>query len=185
MKTEVCSTLSELREKLGKFNGTPLQKEFLECDSVSGGIPRGVICEIMGSARTEWVLRLLKQNSHLTTFWAEEKLTVFPTAIQQRGVDLDRILMAEVHENLFPALRKALKSRLFDCVVLPGVIEEVKVLKALQLFARESNTCVFFLSEKVRNAWAIPFQIQVEWMPGMELILTQVLKSKFSQERQA
>jgi hypothetical protein len=140
-----------------------------------------VICEITGSARTEWTLRLLKQNPSLNTFWAEEKLTILPTAIHQRGIDLTQILLAETGDLLFQTLRKALKSKLFDCVVLPGVIHEIKILKALQLFARESNAAVFFLSKAQKNAWAIPFQLQAEWNPEKDVILTTVLKTKFSQ----
>src|SRR5689334_20263017 len=87
--------LSDLREKLGQLKGTLAPKEFLPCDTVPTGVPRGVICEITGSARTEWILRLLKQHPDLITFWAEEKLSILPTAIHQRGIDLNRILIAE------------------------------------------------------------------------------------------
>ena len=154
--------LAEIREKLAQWNGIP-KREFLDCDTVPGGVPRGVICEITGSARTEWMISLLRQNPPLQTFWIEEQLTILPTAIQQRGVDLSRILMAEAGDRLFQALRKALRSRLFDCVVLPGAIDEVKMLKALQLFARESNATVFFLSKVSMHTWSIPFQLTANW----------------------
>ncbi len=177
------SKLSEIREKLAQFQGNLQPVEFLLCDTVPGGIPRGVICEVTGTARTEWLLRFLKQNPSLSTFWAETALTILPTAIQQRGIELDRILIAETGEKLFQTLRKALKSKLFDCVVLPGTIEETKIIKALQLFARESNACVFFLSRTVKNAWAIPFQLEANWNRSSESgpdISIQIIKSKFS-----
>ena len=172
-------SLIELREKLGKRMES---REFLICDSIPGGVPRGVICEVVGSARTEWTLNLLKQNPSLNTFWAEEQLTLLPTAVQQRGVELSRILMAEAGDQLFQSLRKALRSHLFDCVVLPGAIHEVKMLKALQLFARESNSAVIFLSKNAKQAWAIPFQVSVNWLPrGGDILYTvEILKSKFS-----
>lgn len=191
--------LSELREKLAQWNGIQ-EREFLSCDTVPGGVPRGVICEITGSARTEWIIHLLRQNPSLSTFWIEEQLSILPTAIQQRGVDLSRILMAEAGDLLFQALRKALRSKLFDCVVLPGAIEEVKMLKALQLFARESNATVFFLSKVPRHAWAIPFQIVVNWntLPSLRVSENQLswasqsappysvelIKTKFSRSEQ-
>ncbi len=172
--------LAEIREKLTQWNGIQ-KREFLNCDTVPGGVPRGVICEITGSARTEWILRLLQQNPSLHTFWIEEQLTILPTAMQQRGVDLSRVLIAEAGDRLFQALRKALRTKLFECVVLPGAIEEVKMLKALQLFARESNATVFFLSKVPMHAWAIAFQLSADWNhPGVHTYSVEVIKSKFT-----
>lgn len=179
MERKERPNLVEIREKLGLLKGIE-KKEFLICDSVSSGVPRGVICEVTGTARTEWILSLLKQNSDLNTFWVEDQLTILPTAIHQRGVELSRILMAEAGNKLFQTLRKALRSQLFECVVVPGAIEEVKMLKALQLFARESNAAVFFLSKVAKHAWAIPFQITVNWNEGANQYRVEVLKSKFS-----
>jgi hypothetical protein len=176
--------LTELRERLG-MNGFVEKRDYLNCQTVPEGVPRGVICEIVGSARTEWILSLLKENPSLYIFWAEEKLTILPTAIHQRGIELDRILIAETGEKLFQALRKALKSKLFDCIVLPGAIIEIKMLKALQLFARESNSCVFFLSKTPQCAWAIPFQLEAEWTLELQSISIKVLKAKFSQVENA
>lgn len=169
----------ELAERLNlsPFGGE--QREFLKCTSVEGGVPRGVICEITGTARTAWVLDLLVSNPELSTFWAEDRFTILPTAIHQRGVDLSRVLMAETGEKLFPALRKALQAKLFDCVVLPGAIEEVRMLKAVQLFAREARACVFFLSKEPKSAWAIPFQLRARWRPGGRSYVVELLKSKF------
>ena len=172
--------LVEIRNKLSQFSRNE-KREFLICDSVPGGVPRGVICEVTGSARTEWLLRLLKQNPNLNIFWIEDQLTLFPTAIQQRGVELSRILIAETGDKLFQTLRRGLQSRLFDCIVLPGVFEEVKKLKTIQLFARESNTLVFFLSKVEKDAWAIPFQITANWSPATNCYTVEILKSKFTQ----
>jgi len=213
-------SLLELREKLSHFQrglkavnsnsdssgftAMHVEQEFLECQKIPGGVPRGVICEITGTARTEWMISLLCENPKLITFWIEDRLSILPTAMHQRGVDLSRILIAEAGDKLFQALRKALRSQLFDCVVLPGIVEDMKMLKALQLFARESNAAVFFLSQVAKNAWAIPFQISVNWEqakwvnPGDEgrsLPLldapqggkdysVQILKSKFSRSQE-
>lgn len=189
--TAARPTVSQMREKLGQLKTplTPLSaREYLACTSLPGGVPRGVICEATGSARTEWTVQLLKQNPALTVFWAEPKLSILPTALHQRGIHLERVLLAETGDKLFPVLRKALKSKLFDCVVLPGAIHEVKILKALQLFARESNACVLFLSKVPKNAWAIPFQLEATWDPGQQAqtqqtqLVARVLKTKFNHE---
>ena len=170
--------LAEIRERLKQLKGLE-KREFFICDSVPSGVPRGVICEVTGSARTQWILHLLKQNPSLNTFWVEGQLTILPTSIHQRGVELSRILIAEAGDKLFQTLRKALRSKLFDCVVLPGAIDEVKMLKALQLFARESNASIFFLSKIAKHAWAIPFQIDVNWIEIENQYTVEVLKSKF------
>lgn len=174
--------IDELRERLAQFKAGRDELEFLHCSNVAGGIPRGVISEITGSARTEWVLRFLKENPTLITFWLEESFTILPTAIHQRGIDLQRILMAEAGPLLFQTLRKALKSKLFNCVVLPGVTagaaDETKILKALQLFARESNAVVLFLSKRPKSAWAIPFQLEATWDQNNDSLSVSILKSK-------
>src|SRR3954469_21692769 len=100
-------SLIEIREKLHTLGCGLEQRDFLNSQTVPGGVPRGVICEITGTARTEWVITLLNENPELMTFWVEEKLSILPTAIHQRGVDLSRILLAEAEDKLFQALRKA------------------------------------------------------------------------------
>lgn len=174
-------SLQELREKWGITSALERDgADVIPCRSLARGVPRGVISEITGTARTEWMTSLLAENNELVTFWAEEKLTLLPTALQQRGVELSRVLMAETGGRLFQTIRKALKSKLFDCVILPGAIEEIKMLKALQLFARESNACVFFLSKQEQSAWAIPFQVHVDWLDGCHEYKARVVKSKLS-----
>jgi hypothetical protein len=172
--------ITEIRLKLGQFQSGTQEKDFAPCEGIPQGVPRGVLCDITGPARTEWILKFLINNKTLNTFWAEEQLTLFPTALQQRGIDLNKILMVETDKNLFKALRKALKSKLFDCIVLPGSIHDTKMLKALQLFARESNAFVFSLSKETKTAWSIPFQIEAEWAPNQRNLVVHVLKSKFS-----
>lgn len=180
--------LSEIREKLGRIHGIE-KRDFLKCNTVPHGIPKGTLCEITGSARTEWILDLFKQNPDLNIFWVEDQLTLLPTALEQRGINLSRILLAEAGDKLFQTLRKGLRSHLFDCIVLPGAIHEIKVLRALQLFSRESNTTVFFLSKVAKNAWAISLQLNVNWSVSLlknelfshsELYTVEITKSKFS-----
>lgn len=178
MATDSRPDLEEIRKKLGQYFIADTTREFLDCDTVPGGVPKGVLCEIVGTARTEWILRLLRQNPSLNIFWAEEKLTLFPTALEQRGFDLRRILIAETQGMLFQTLRRVLKSKVFDCVILPGTIQEVKKLKALQLFAREANAGVFFLSKYPKNAWSVLFQLEANWDSSCNSISVRLIKSK-------
>jgi hypothetical protein len=180
--TKSTLSLSEIKEQL---KGTVTRSgELLGSSSLLsaglGGIPKGILCEITGSARTEWVLSFLAENDGLKIFWCEERLSILPTAIHQRGVNLKNILIAEAGTKLFQTTRKALRSKLFDCLVLPGAIHEVKMLKALQLFARESNACVLFLSNAPQAAWAIPLQLRINWSVDSKKYAVEILKSKVS-----
>ena len=56
----------------------------------------------------------------------------------------------------------------------------MKRLKALQLFARESDACVSFLSKVAKNSWAIPFQISAYWTEGAKEYQVDILKAKMS-----
>lgn len=179
----VRPSLFEIRKRLGLVD---LEKRhFLECPSVPGGVPRGVICEVVGTAKTEWLISLLISNPQLNVFWAESKWTLLPTAMQQRGLDLRRILLAETGGKTLQAVRKALRSKIFDCVILSGEIKETRMLKALQLFARESHAAVFFVSHVAKQAWAIPFQIQVDWVQGSSVFQVHILKTKFTHTGEA
>jgi len=174
--------LTELKERIGHLHGKVEKREFLSCKNVFGGVPRGVLCEVSGSARTAWLLDFLIENPTHSTFWAEEKLTILPTAIHQRGIRLPQILFAETGEDkLFQTIRKALRENIFSFLVLPGSIVETKLLKSLQLLAREKDRCVIFLSKSPKTAWAIPFQVRADWCPGGKSYEVEILKSKFSQ----
>lgn len=182
--------LQEVKERLRAMEGglSAEATESFRSHSIPGGITRGVLCEVTGSARTEWMIDFLKENSEekshnksnqdrckqdkgLSALWVEEQLTLLPTALEQRGVALSRVLFVEAGGDVFRAVRKGLKSSLFSVVVLPGESiqvarsgEEIKFFKALQLLCRESGATVFFLSKEPRTAWAIQLQLKVDWV---------------------
>ena len=47
-------------------------------------------------------------------------------------------------------------------VSLPGVFDDEKTYRTLQLFTEESNACTFILSEEKHTAWPIAVQLSVE-----------------------
>ena len=149
-----------LRTLIGEVTGHA-QKEFFRADGVPGGIPRGGLVEICGSRKTEWVIQFLRANESLQAFWLEKEQSVLPTAIQQRGVSLERLTFGVV-EELYPAVRRVIQSQLFETVVVPSVFEELRVLKALQLLAEKANTTVFLLAKKPRAAFPISVQLEVK-----------------------
>ncbi|RYZ63991.1 MAG: hypothetical protein EOP09_16695, partial [Proteobacteria bacterium] len=112
------AAILELRDLIAQKEGRHA-RERLPSRSLTVGIPRGAIVELSGTAKIEWVLEFLKDNPSLKVFWAESQFTLLPTAIHQRGVDPSRILFADCGEDLFPAIRMALRSQVFECMIAP------------------------------------------------------------------
>jgi hypothetical protein len=152
--------IKNLRMLMSEITG-PVQKEFFRADGVPGGIPRGALVELCGSRKTEWVIQFLCANESVQAFWLEKEQSILPTAIQQRGVNLERLTFGVV-EELYPAVRRVIQSQLFEAVVVPSVFDELRVLKALQLLAEKANTTVFLLAKKPQAAFPISVQLDVK-----------------------
>lgn len=109
--------LNELKALVGAMDC--LVRDFIPAPSIEEGIPRGVIVELSGPARTEWFLQLLKLHPEFRTFWAECEQSILPTAIHQRGVDLQKITFGIIGKNTTQALRRVLQSQLFSSLLHP------------------------------------------------------------------
>lgn len=152
-------------------------KEFFRAEDLPLGVPRGALVEVCGPLKTEWVIRFLRNNEKVQTFWMEKEQTILPTAIQQRGVGLERVVFAEV-ADLYPALRRVVQSQLFEIVVVPSAFEELRVLKALQLLAEKAHTTVFLLGKKFQPAWPISVQFEVGGSPRDAALAVKLFKHK-------
>lgn len=142
-------------------------QEFWVAPSCPGGVPRGVVVELLGPARNEWLLSFLKQNSDLQIFWAEREARILPTAIQQRGVDLGRVSFGLFADDLLVPLRKVIQSQCFEVVVAPNVWSDIKVFKAFQLFAEKAQSTLFLMGEReASTAWPISLQLQIHHAKG-------------------
>lgn len=150
-----------LRERVDLACGLT-NKTILKFSHFPPGLPLGSLIEVTGSAKVEWIVQFLKENEKLKIFWIEDKLTVLPTAIEQRGVSLERFVFVESGIDVFKPLRQALKSKVFGCAVVPRFTAEEKTLKVLQLLAEESKACVFLLAKTHATAWPLSIQLTVE-----------------------
>jgi hypothetical protein len=137
------------------------KKEFYISSTLSVGIPRGSLVELTGNAKAEWLASFLKENKNLRVFWCEEEQTIFPTAISQRGINLNRIVFGILKDSLFSSLRKIIQSQVFEVVISPSSFTETKLLKALQLFSEKANTTLFLLAKKHQSAWPISVQLEI------------------------
>lgn len=153
--------VQQLKLLIGGFESL-LSKEFWPAPNLPAGIPRGVIVELLGPYRTEWFLQFLKMHPTFKTFWAEKKQQVLPTAIAQRGVELENIFFATLGEDLVTPLRKVIQSQLYEVVLAPTQFTEIKIFKALQLFTEKANCTLFLLGDKTPStAWPISLQLEV------------------------
>jgi hypothetical protein len=153
--------IENLREKIGQIQNRQ-GREILSTTSLPAGVPRGALIELAGPAKIEWLLAFFKEHEEFRIFWIEEKFTLLPTAVQQRGVSLERMVFAEAPaDEYFKTVRKALRSQAFEFIVVPSVFSEERFLKALQLLAERANACVFLLATRFHAAWPISVQLRV------------------------
>lgn len=140
----------------------PTPREFLPAPLLPSGLPRGVIVELLGTHRTEWLVQFLRLHPDLRIFWAERDQQILPTALHQRGVNLNRVTFGNLGEDLIIPLRRVLQSQLYQIVITPNRFEEIRVLKAFQLFAEKSNAVLFLMGDKKPStAWPISWQLDI------------------------
>lgn len=160
-KMAASERIQELKLLIGDFQELR-SKEYWAAPDLPGGIPRGVIVELLGPWRTEWFLQFLKMHPEFKTFWAEKNQQVLPTAIVQRGVNLESIFFATLGQDIVTPLRKVIQSQLYEVVLAPTQFTEIKIFKALQLFTEKSNCTLFLLGDKTPStAWPISLQLEI------------------------
>jgi hypothetical protein len=177
----MSTSLQLLREKINALSGTH-SRDVYPSSRLSLGVPQGALIELAGPQKLEWLCEFFKENSSLNVFWAEPTFTLLPTALQQRGVNLDHFLFAETgacsngqaDEALFKPIRKALRGQVFECIVAPSLFEEEKTLKALQLLSEKANATMFLLSPSSSHSsprsapWPISVQLKISRGPSTE-----------------
>jgi len=165
MSSALVSRLEQLRELI-RHTERPAVRGRLVAEGISEGLPQGILIELIGTAKAEWMMRLLALNPDVRLAWLEHRMTVFPTAMSQRGVSLNRAVFIETEKNLLWSARQVLQSQLFGCVVLPGIPLVDRELKRLQLGCEKSGCSVFFMAERPSTNWPISVRLQIDWKPG-------------------
>ena len=153
--------LRNLREQVGI---THLQlREFWSAPQFPSGVARGIIVELLGNARTEWLLQLFKMHPEAYILWVEKESLINPTAIYQRGVNLERIRFVHSKSNLQQPLRMALESQHYPFIVAPNSFLEVRIFQRLSLLAEKSKSTLFLLADqKFSTAWPISLQLDIQ-----------------------
>lgn len=158
-----------LKEKLKVFS--PEREGFV---FRSGEAPIGALSQVTGSLRTSWVADRIAREGQENDFavaWIEKERSVFPTALAQRGVDLESVLFIETGGALSDwewATLQAFDSQLFRLVVLNTEVVEstamLRVLKRFQIAAERAHAAAVFLVEQKTSAWPIRFHYSTDSM---------------------
>ena len=161
------------------MNGNPFSSNLsgnFAFSMLGNGFPRGalgVLCGKEGSGKSEVVCRFLAENTSLKTAWIEDSLTVYPAALEQKGVALDRVLFVEGADQSLWCMHQILRSHLFQVVVHTvrprrlrkrelALNEDEVSLRRLQIAAEKAGALVLFLSEAPFPAsWPLAVQIEV------------------------
>ncbi|RYZ67644.1 MAG: hypothetical protein EOP09_10690, partial [Proteobacteria bacterium] len=131
-------------------------KEFWQAPAFASGVAKGIVVELLGNARTEWLLKLFHAYPQHYIYWCEREPSINPVAISQRGIDLSRIKFVNSTSNLQQPIRLALESGHYPFVVAPTGFDEVRIFQRFQLLAEKSKSTLFLLGEnKFTDAWPI------------------------------
>ncbi len=141
------------------------------------GFPCGGMSEISGppgGGKTELVLNFLRENPSLKVAWIEDKLSIFPRAFHEMGLDLNRVLFmesgSEVSRGIWATLQ-VVRSQLFQVVVLSSSISRKWIskttevnLRRLQVAAERAQVALILLSPRptAERRWALKLQLKVK-----------------------
>ena len=154
-------------------------REAWPAPSLNEGVPKGCVVELLGAKKYEWFISFLKTNPELSCFWCEREQQVLPTALVQRGVNLENMHFAILGENDFLSLRKIIQSQVFQAVITTQNFKDLKSLRALQLLTEKSNTTLFLANHREPSeAWPIALQMEIKSGSGSDFTID-VLRRKY------
>ena len=165
----MTASLQEVKEWIATHAGFR-SAEYIRSSKFQPGVPRGSVTELSGTGKTEVVAQILAENPKCNVAWIEKELTVYPSALTQRKISLDRILFVESGRDLFWAANQVVRSQLFDLIVMDSDGEmDSRELRRLQLEASRTKTGIIWLSEEPReNGWNFSVQARVS-RPGFQV----------------
>lgn len=158
-------------EKLRALPGVltaPPQRDYAACAPFPRGIPRGAITRVTAEAglgKTEVIARFLAEQPELETAWVEERLSIYPRALAERGVALERVVFVEAGEEVAWACTQALQSGAFGALVCSSGTGLGEVwLRRIQLAAEKAGAFVLILSDHAsrRGSWAVAEELELQ-----------------------
>jgi hypothetical protein len=153
---------SAIIEKLRSLVGTKTERELIPFSLLSHGIPKGAITEISGKGKTEFVLQFLKENPEIRVAWIERNFSAYPFGFLQREVSLDRFLFIEGERDLDWCVYQALRTSVFQAVIVYSEHMELNSLRRIQLQSEKALSATLWLTNEPKDAWPVHLRIAIE-----------------------
>ena len=139
----------------GAFMKPSARRPVLPFSLYPAGIPAGALTHLSGLRCTEVFLRLLAEQPRCKAAWVEERVTAYPPAFVQQGVDLNCLLFVEGGKHFAWALTELVRSQCFKLINVASPIQGELELRRLQLAAERSGTTVILSAPYRGPAWPL------------------------------
>lgn len=165
-----AALILELRKKIGSL-GLP-EKEMWKAPHFESGVARGIVAELIGNAKIEWLIQLFEMHPEELIFWVKSDGHANPVALRQKGIRLERIKFVKCANDLQQPLRLALDCQQYPFIVAPSTFKEIRIFQRLHLLAEKSKSTVFLLGkDKLSQAWPISLQLEINKPKEFEIII--------------
>lgn len=160
----------ELRQKTGSIG--VVEKEMWKAPGLEAGVARGIVAELIGTAKIEWLIEFFKLHPDQLILWVKSDGHANPVALRQNGIKLERIKFIRSTQDLQQPLRLALDSQLYPFIVAPNQFAEIRIFQRLHLLAEKAKSTVFLLGkENLSQAWPISLQLEIKKPEKFEIII--------------
>lgn len=163
--------MHSVQEKLRALPGvlaTPPQRDYVACAPFPRGVRRGAITRVTADAglgKTEVIARFLATQPEMETAWVEDRLSIYPRALAERGVALEHVVFVEAGEEVAWACAQALQSGAFGALICSGAPGLGEVwLRRIQLAAEKAGAFVLLLGDHAsrRGSWAVAEELELQ-----------------------
>jgi|GEM_PF-4144635 len=162
---EKKETLKRLRQVIGALDGS-MPKEGHFFTLLGEYLPKGSLIEFYGIGKTSAWVSFLREHKQMRSVWLESELSIYPLALMQQGIDLEKIFFLEEknwnRKNFVWALHQILQSSVFDVVTIANMKFSEAELRRWQLLAEKNKQMVFLISQEPHSSWVPALQIEVK-----------------------
>jgi hypothetical protein len=157
---EKSRILKQLREKIQATQPAPTR--ILAHKNFAPGIPQGVLTQVTGSLKTQFVVDFLKEQNRLQILWIESDFCIYPYALWQQEVELGNVFFVKTKKYADQICKEVMDSQVFDIVVLSELTISSSLLIRLHNSIHKSFQVVFLLSSKAISHYTIKLSLFVD-----------------------
>lgn len=146
-----------------KLNAPSTPRHSFPWTKLPEGMPRGALVEIAGSGKTELTASFLAENPEIPAAWIEANFSVFPMALRQRNILLEKLFFVEGKKECAWAASTILRSQLFPLLIYHAPLGEDRELRRFQLLSEKASSTMILLCEKKASlAWPISLSLEIQ-----------------------